>query len=72
VTAVNGTIISLLTRKGATVMIDNSDAFARHRSTLIVVGRTLVVDGDYDKDGVLHATLTLRAKSSPLLWYSDK
>ena len=72
VTTVNGTMIGLQTRKGTTVMVDNSGAFAHHRSSQVFVGQKLMVDGDYDKDGVLHATLTLRAKSSPLLWYSDK
>ena len=70
--AINGNMISLKTRTGKIVMVDNSAADAADRTIELFVGRALVIDGDYDGAGVMHAKLTNRAKSSPLLWYSDK
>ena len=70
--AINGNMISLKTRTGKIVMVDNSAAQAAERTIELFVGRALVIDGDYDGAGVMHAKLTNRAKSSPLLWYSDK
>jgi hypothetical protein len=70
--AINGNMISLKTRTGKIVMVDNSAAQAAERTIELFVGRALVIDGDYDGAGVMHAKLTTRAKSSPLLWYSDK
>jgi hypothetical protein len=70
--AINGNMISLKTRTGKIVMVDNSAAEKADRTIELFVGRALVIDGDYDGAGVMHATLTNRAKTSPLLWYSDK
>jgi hypothetical protein len=70
--AIDGDMITLKTRTGKIVMVDNSAAAAADRSIELFVGRSLVIDGDYDGAGVMHAKLTQRAKTSPLLWYDDK
>ena len=72
VTAIDGAKISLQLRTGAMLTVDNSGPVAKHRTQEVFVGEPLVIDGDYDRAGVYHASLTLRAKSSPALWYSDK
>ena len=72
VQALDGNMITLKTRTGKIVMVDNSPAQAADRTIELFVGRSLVIDGDYDGAGIMHAKLTQRAKTSPLLWYDDK
>jgi hypothetical protein len=72
VQAIDGNMITLKTRTGKIVMVDNSPAQAADRTIELFIGRSLVIDGDYDGAGIMHAKLTQRAKTSPLLWYDDK
>ena len=52
--------------------MDASVAINTHESAKLVVGIALVVDGNYDSAGVVHATWTNRAKDSPALWPPDQ
>jgi len=60
--------LTLRTREGKLVTIDNSLAVKSYQSVIPVVGGALLVRGDYDQAGVLHATSILRAKNLKTLW----
>jgi len=70
--AVNGASLSLKTRNGAMVAVDMSLAAQTHKSAVVRVGRTLLVQGRYGADGTLHADSIQRAKGSPKSWGPDR
>ena len=63
--------LTLRTRAGKLVTVDNRAAVKQYHSIIPVVGHALLVRGDYDKAGVLHATAIMRAEDSKDLWDKD-
>jgi len=54
------------------VEVDATDAVRARLSTPLIGGRAVLVRGDYDSKGVLHAQAILRAKDSAALWPADR
>jgi hypothetical protein len=63
--------LTLRTRTGRLVTVDNSLAVKSYRSVIPTVGGALLVRGEYDAKGVLHARSILRAKALKALWSKD-
>jgi hypothetical protein len=72
VRAVDGSTIRLETRAGAMLSVDASEARAARREAVPVVGRALLVRGDYVRGGTFRATSVIAAKDSPALWRPDR
>jgi hypothetical protein len=70
--AINGSHLTLRTRTGKIVGVDDSDAVRRERSSVLVVGEPFTASGWYDATGVLHATVIIRAKPSEATWFPDR
>jgi hypothetical protein len=70
--AIKGSALSIKTRAGKTVMIDATKAAQAKRSAVLVTGRAFSVQGTYDANGKLLATIINRAKPSAGLWPRDR
>ena len=70
-TAMRNGALTLRTRTGALVTVDNRKAVKAYRSVIPVIGSALLVHGEYDAAGVLHATSILKAQDSKALWGKD-
>ncbi|HEY2475404.1 MAG TPA: hypothetical protein VGI19_11460 [Candidatus Cybelea sp.] len=70
--AVTAPYLSLRTRTGKIVRVDDSAAILHERTAVLVVGEAFTARGAYDAAGVLHATSVLRAKPSPAAWPPDR
>ncbi len=70
--AIGGAQLTLRTRTGKLVRVDDSDAVRHERSAVLVAGKPFTAGGTYDAGGVLHATVILRAKPSPATWPTDR
>jgi hypothetical protein len=70
IAGINGTLLTVQTRAGL-IQVDDASALKNHLSVPPVIGRAVTIAGNYDAAGILHATVMLRAKSSPLLWDPD-
>ena len=70
--AVSGSSLTLRSRAGQIVRVDDSVAVRNERSADLVVGEPFTVRGKYDASGVLHAAFILRAKPSPSVWPPDR
>jgi len=53
-------------------VVDITNAARKFRLTTPVIGNALIARGTYDRDGVLHADVVLRAKKNPKLWPADR
>lgn len=69
--AIHGSVLTLRTRVGKNVLVDDSDAVRHERSSDLIAGESFTVRGAYDAAGVLHATFILRAKPSQSSWPPD-
>ncbi len=69
---VNGSILTLKTRSGELVRVDDATALKNERSADLIVGRPFNVRGTYDASGVMHAAAIVRAKPSPATWTPDR
>jgi hypothetical protein len=70
--AINGSYLTLRTRTGKMVRVDDSEAVRRERSVPLIVGEPLDAGGTYDAAGALHATTIVREKPSPAMWPIDR
>ena len=61
---IKGSAISIKTRSDETVMIDATKAAQEQRSAILVIGKAFSVQGTYDANGKLLATIIVRAKPS--------
>jgi hypothetical protein len=64
--------LTLETREKRQVEVDAGPAIKAYRSSVLNVGGTVVVQGQYDAKGVLHAETIQRAKASPAIWPADR
>jgi hypothetical protein len=69
---VSGSFLTLRTRTGKLVRVDDSDAVRHERTGDLVTGKPFNVRGKYDAAGVLHAVTIVRAKPSPASWPPDR
>jgi hypothetical protein len=70
VTAVEGSHFTLQTRTGSVVQVDATGAIQNELSVHLFVREAVDVQGIYDSNGVLRATMIHRAKE-PATWPSD-
>ncbi len=70
-TAMQKGALTLRTRTGALIAVDDSEAVKTHRSVIPVIGGALLVHGEYDAAGVLHAVSILKAQDLKTLWGQD-
>ena len=70
VTAVEGSHFTLQTRTGSLVQVDATGAIQNELSIGLFVGGVVDVQGIYDSNGVLRASVIQRAKE-PATWPSD-
>ncbi len=70
--AMKGSRLTLRTRTGRVVRVDDSDARLHERSAVLVLGEPFYVRGTYDATGVLHAAAIVRAKRSQATWPADR
>jgi hypothetical protein len=63
--------LTLRTRTGKLVTVDNSAAVKSYHSVIPIVGGALLIRGEYDAKGMLHARSILRAKNLKALWGKD-
>jgi hypothetical protein len=70
--AVKGSQLTLRTRTGRLVRVDDADAVRRQRSVDLLVGEPLGATGNRDAAGILHAEVIVRAKRSPTTWPPDR
>jgi hypothetical protein len=70
--AIKGSRLTLRTRTGRVVRIDDSDARRHERSAVLVLGESFYVGGTYDAACVLHAVAIVRAKRSQTTWPADR
>ena len=64
-------MLKLRTRSGKVVTVEPREARKTFHSVVPILDGALLVRGDYDHDGVLHARSILRAKNLPALWGQD-
>jgi hypothetical protein len=64
--------LTLETREKRLVEVDAAPAIKAVRSSVLNVGGTVIVQGQYDAKGVLHAETIQRAKASPAVWPADR
>ena len=64
--------LTLETREKRLVEVDAATAIKTYRSSVLNVGGTVIVEGEYDGKGVLHAETIQRAKVSPAIWPADR
>jgi hypothetical protein len=69
---ISGSLLTLRTRTGRIVRVDDSDAARHERSAVLIVGKPFNARGTYDAAGVLHAAAIVRAKPSPGTWPLDR
>ncbi|MGH6836130.1 MAG: hypothetical protein ACREC9_11390 [Methylocella sp.] len=68
-----GPVLTLRTRAGNIVRVDQSDARRRGQIGVLVQGQAYTVEGTiYDATGALHAQTVARAKASPAIWPQDR
>jgi hypothetical protein len=69
---VRGSLLTLRTRTGKLVQVDDSDAARHERIGDLVAGKPFNARGKYDAAGVLHAVAIVRAKPSEASWPADR
>ena len=69
---IKGSALSIKTRAGNTVMIDATGAAQAGRSAVLGIGKAFSVQGTYDANGKLLATIIIRAKPSAGSWPRDR
>jgi len=70
-TAMRKGSLTLRTRTGKVVTVNNTQAVKTFHSAIPQVGKALLVRGEYDKTGVLQATSIQRTQDLPALWGKD-
>jgi hypothetical protein len=69
---IKGSMLTLRTRTGRLVRVDDSDAQRHERSSVLVLGEPFNARGTYSATGVLHAAAIVRAKRSQATWPADQ
>jgi hypothetical protein len=65
-------ILTLQSRSGSIVKVDDGVAVRSYRTEDLVMGKFFTVRGNFDKAGTLHALAILRAKPSQSTWPPDR
>ncbi|MBV9718049.1 MAG: hypothetical protein JOZ77_01925 [Candidatus Eremiobacteraeota bacterium] len=69
---VSGSALTLRSRTGRIVRVDDSAAVKLERSSDLVLGEPFIISGSYDAAGVLRAVAIVRAKPSTDAWPPDR
>jgi hypothetical protein len=69
---IKGSALSIKTRAGKIVMVDATGAAQAGRSAVLALGKAFSVQGTYDANGKLLATIIIRAKPSAGSWPQDR
>jgi hypothetical protein len=72
ISAVNGDMLTVITRTGALVDVDATEAVQAYQSVVLLVDESVRMLGSYNTSNVFQATVITRAKSSPRLWPPDR
>jgi hypothetical protein len=64
--------LTIITRNGASVLIDDAEAFHEYRASPLDIGKAFTFGGAFDSRGKLRATVILRAKDSTAAWPTDR
>lgn len=72
VKSINGNLITVAKRDGATAVIDCTLAEKKFRMAEPAVGHGLLARGTFDAIGILHADTLLHAKDRPSMWQGDR
>jgi hypothetical protein len=72
VTAVRKGLLTIRTREGKLVTVDSTAATKTFRSAVATAGSAVLVRGDYDGKGMLHARSIQRTQDQPTLWGKDQ
>src|SRR6266851_5193199 len=72
VLSVNGSQFTIKTRGGHTILVDATTALETSRGVAPTEGNAAGVHGTFDANGVLHAEMVLRAKTSSVMWPADR
>jgi hypothetical protein len=70
--SIDKAILTLQSRSGAIVKVDDGVAVRSYRTEDLVTGKFFTVRGNFDKTGTLHALAILRAKPSQSTWPADR
>jgi hypothetical protein len=70
-TAMRKGALTLRTRSGKLVTVDNSQAVKAFHSVIPVIGGALLVRGEYDGKGIMHANSIQHAQDLKTLWGKD-
>lgn len=69
--SIDGARITIALRTGKILKVDLSEAIKEHTTINPIVGRTVVVNGKLNNEGVLEARTMARANASPKGWDPD-
>ncbi len=69
---IDGGLLIILTRTGAPIEVDATEAVQAYQSVVLSVGERVRILGAYDTANVFHATAITRAKESSTLWPPDR
>jgi hypothetical protein len=68
----NGTQLTIQTRTGRVIQVDATAAIEAHRANISVVGGAVKVQGAFDANGVLKASVIQREKDTAAQWAADR
>jgi hypothetical protein len=69
---IDGPTLTVISRKGASVLVNDAEAVQAYRASPLVVGKAFTFGGTYDPRGKLLATIILRTKSATDTWPKDR
>jgi hypothetical protein len=69
---INRSTLTVLTRNGASVLIDDTQAAQARTTGVLVIGKAYTFRGTYDPRGKLLAAIIWRAKPSTEAWPKDR
>jgi hypothetical protein len=69
---IDGPTLTVISRKGASVLVNDAEAVQAYRASPLVVGKAFTFGGAYDPRGKLLATIILRAKNATDTWPRDR
>jgi hypothetical protein len=72
ISSVDGNMITVVTRKGALINVDATQAVQTYQSVVLLNGEAVRMLGSYNAANVFEATVITHAKLSPKLWLPDR
>jgi len=72
ISTVKGDMITIVTRNGAQIEVDATEAVQAYQSVVLLVDEPVRIIGSFDSSNLLHATVITRGKQSHKLWPPDR